>query len=54
MTFGGAFSNHIAATADAGRVFGFKTIGVIRGEELREKILDNPTLQICESLWYDF
>src|SRR5690606_29771105 len=34
LTFGGAFSNHIAATAAAGREFGFKTIGVIRGEEL--------------------
>ncbi len=33
VTFGGAFSNHIAATAAAGKEFGFKTIGVIRGEE---------------------
>lgn len=34
LTFGGAFSNHIAATAAAGRLYGFKTVGVIRGEEL--------------------
>jgi 1-aminocyclopropane-1-carboxylate deaminase len=33
LTFGGAFSNHIRATAAAGRYFGFGTIGVIRGEE---------------------
>lgn len=33
LTFGGAFSNHIRATAAAGHHFGFETIGVIRGEE---------------------
>lgn len=33
LTFGGAYSNHIAATAAAGREYGFKTIGIIRGEE---------------------
>jgi 1-aminocyclopropane-1-carboxylate deaminase len=33
VTFGGAWSNHIAATAAAGRLFGFETVGVIRGEE---------------------
>jgi 1-aminocyclopropane-1-carboxylate deaminase/D-cysteine desulfhydrase-like pyridoxal-dependent ACC family enzyme len=33
LTFGGAYSNHIRATAAAGRRFGFATIGVIRGEE---------------------
>jgi 1-aminocyclopropane-1-carboxylate deaminase len=44
LTFGGAFSNHILAVAAAGNENGFKTIGVIRGEELREQISDNPTL----------
>ena len=34
LTFGGAFSNHIAATACAGNLEGFKTIGIIRGDEL--------------------
>ncbi|MFC4267543.1 1-aminocyclopropane-1-carboxylate deaminase/D-cysteine desulfhydrase [Polaribacter marinivivus] len=34
LTFGGAFSNHIVATAVAGYLTDFKTIGVIRGEEL--------------------
>ncbi|SMD01149.1 1-aminocyclopropane-1-carboxylate deaminase/D-cysteine desulfhydrase [Lentzea albidocapillata] len=32
LTFGGAYSNHIAATAAAGHHFGFETVGVIRGE----------------------
>ncbi len=44
LTFGGAFSNHILAVAAAGKENGFKTIGIIRGEELRAKISDNPTL----------
>lgn len=44
LSFGGAYSNHIHATAAAGKVYGFKTIGVIRGEELENKEL-NPTLQ---------
>lgn len=44
LTFGGAFSNHIAATAAAGKEYGFATIGVIRGEELADKIDQNPTL----------
>ncbi|WP_207944719.1 1-aminocyclopropane-1-carboxylate deaminase/D-cysteine desulfhydrase [Actinomadura rubrisoli] len=35
LTFGGAYSNHIRATAAAGRAFGFATIGIIRGEEHR-------------------
>ncbi|EGD42562.1 putative D-cysteine desulfhydrase [Nocardioidaceae bacterium Broad-1] len=33
LTFGGAYSNHIMATAAVGAHFGFGTIGVIRGEE---------------------
>lgn len=32
LTFGGAYSNHIAATAAAGRLFGLQTVGVVRGE----------------------
>ena len=43
LTFGGAFSNHIAAAAYAGKEYGFKTIGVIRGDELESKIFENPT-----------
>lgn len=48
LTFGGAFSNHIAATAAAGKQHGFKTIGIIRGEELgipsTKTTAQNPTL----------
>jgi 1-aminocyclopropane-1-carboxylate deaminase len=33
LTFGGAFSNHIYATAAASKELGFKSIGIIRGEE---------------------
>jgi 1-aminocyclopropane-1-carboxylate deaminase len=36
LTFGGAFSNHIYATAAAAFELGFKSIGVIRGEESAE------------------
>jgi len=32
-TFGGAYSNHIIATAAAGKLFGLKTMGIIRGEK---------------------
>ncbi|WP_237561843.1 1-aminocyclopropane-1-carboxylate deaminase/D-cysteine desulfhydrase [Flagellimonas algicola] len=47
LTFGGAFSNHIAATAFAGQEAGLKTIGVIRGEELEEGWQKNPTLKLA-------
>ena len=36
VTFGGAYSNHIVATAAAGKLFGFKTSGIIRGERPRK------------------
>ncbi|KAF9659842.1 1-aminocyclopropane-1-carboxylate deaminase/D-cysteine desulfhydrase [Tenacibaculum mesophilum] len=49
LTFGGAFSNHIAATAAAGKMAGFKTIGIIRGDELGKDVaktlLQNETLR---------
>ncbi len=41
ITFGGAFSNHIAATAAAGKAYGFDTVGLIRGEPYHPL---NPTL----------
>jgi len=47
LSFGGAFSNHIAAVAFAGKQFGFKTIGVIRGEELIDKVEGNATLKFA-------
>lgn len=47
ITFGGAFSNHIAATAAVGEKFGIKTLGIIRGEELAENWQENPTLAMA-------
>lgn len=36
VTFGGAYSNHLVATAFAGRHFGLQTVGFVRGDEVRE------------------
>jgi 1-aminocyclopropane-1-carboxylate deaminase len=51
LTYGGAFSNHIAATAAAGNLLGFKTIGIIRGEELgsdlAKTLSNNATLKLA-------
>lgn len=46
LTFGGAYSNHVRATAAAGAYFGFSTVGVIRGEE---HLPLNPSLQYAVS-----
>ncbi|KAA5826197.1 1-aminocyclopropane-1-carboxylate deaminase/D-cysteine desulfhydrase [Algibacter amylolyticus] len=54
LTFGGAFSNHIAAVAAAGKGSGLKTIGVIRGEELAEKVASNATLSFAKANGMDF
>ena len=45
ITFGGAFSNHIAATAACARVHHYKSIGIIRGDELEER--SNHTLRFA-------
>lgn len=47
VTFGGAYSNHIAATAVAGEIFNIPTIGIIRGDE--EIASSNPTLKKAKS-----
>ncbi len=50
LTFGGAYSNHLVATAGAGKLADFSTIGIVRGDELKgnEKALkENPTLSFC-------
>jgi 1-aminocyclopropane-1-carboxylate deaminase len=44
LTFGGAYSNHLAAVAAAGRLYGFATTGLVRGEEHQPL---NPTLARC-------
>lgn len=54
LTFGGAFSNHIAAVAFDGKEQGFKTIGIIRGDELGDKISENPTLQFAQNCGMQF
>jgi 1-aminocyclopropane-1-carboxylate deaminase/D-cysteine desulfhydrase-like pyridoxal-dependent ACC family enzyme len=58
LTYGGAYSNHIAATAAAGHLFGFKTIGIIRGDELKnnleETLAQNPTLQLARKYGMSF
>ena len=49
LTFGGAYSNHIAATAYAGKEYGFNTIGIIRGEEIFNRWKKNPTLSFANT-----
>lgn len=44
VTFGGAYSNHLVATASAGAALGLKTTAILRGEEE----LNNPMLSICQ------
>ncbi|MBD0843414.1 MULTISPECIES: 1-aminocyclopropane-1-carboxylate deaminase/D-cysteine desulfhydrase [unclassified Streptomyces] len=46
VTFGGAYSNHLRATAAAGRLLGLSTVGVVRGQELAGRAL-NPSLARC-------
>lgn len=45
LSFGGAYSNHLHALAAAGRLLGFRTIGVIRGEIVEPL---NPTLAFAQ------
>ena len=47
ITFGGAFSNHLAAVAYAGKAAGLRTIGIVRGEELKPIAHENPTLSFA-------
>lgn len=48
LTFGGAYSNHLLATASACRELGISSIGLVRGDELNEN--SNETLQNCVKL----
>jgi 1-aminocyclopropane-1-carboxylate deaminase len=48
LTFGGAFSNHLLATAMAGKLFEIETVGVVRGDELNKE--SNLILNYCDSL----
>lgn len=44
LTYGGAFSNHIEAVSQAGKLFHFPTVGIIRGAHVD---LSNPTLSVA-------
>lgn len=48
LTFGGAFSNHLIATAAACKKVGLKSLGIVRGQELN--IESNDTLLQCSNL----
>lgn len=48
LTFGGAYSNHLRATAAAGRLLRLPTVGVVRGHELADRPL-NPSLARCRA-----
>ena len=54
ITFGGAFSNHIAAVAFACQEEGIQSIGIIRGDELADKIQNNPTLLFAQNCGMKF
>jgi 1-aminocyclopropane-1-carboxylate deaminase len=47
LTFGGAYSNHLYATAAAAHALGFNSIGIVRGEKTNPR---NPTLTFAESM----
>ena len=53
LTFGGAFSNQLAATAAAGKLLDISTVGIIRGEELAKDIDLNPTLSYAKASGMD-
>lgn len=48
LTFGGAYSNHLIATAKTAKLHQLASIGIVRGEEL--SIHSNPTLMQCHEL----
>lgn len=54
LTFGGAYSNHISATAAAAQMVGLEVIGVIRGDELSDKVNENPTLRFAQECGMKF
>ena len=54
ITFGGAFSNHIAAVAALGKEQNRTTLGIIRGDELLDKWQENPTLLLANQNGMDF
>jgi 1-aminocyclopropane-1-carboxylate deaminase len=51
LTFGGAFSNHLIATAEACQIHGLKSVGIVRGDELTKE--SNDTLSMCAEYGMD-
>ena len=49
ITFGGPYSNHLLACAHIGNINKIETIGIVRGKELENKIL-NKNLKLCQNL----
>lgn len=47
LTFGGAYSNHLIATAATAYKYGLKSVGIVRGEELANNL--SPTLEQCKA-----
>ncbi|MFC1421091.1 1-aminocyclopropane-1-carboxylate deaminase/D-cysteine desulfhydrase [Streptacidiphilus cavernicola] len=55
LTFGGAYSHHLRATAAAGRAAGLRTVGVVRGDELRTRPLNASLAQAADwGMEFDF
>lgn len=44
ITYGGAYSNHLVATAYATQQLGIESIGIVRGEA---PVAESPTLKMC-------
>jgi 1-aminocyclopropane-1-carboxylate deaminase len=53
LSFGGAFSNHLAATAYAGKICNVPTIGIVRGEEWKNKVERSSTMNFCQNQGMD-
>ncbi|MCY0967717.1 1-aminocyclopropane-1-carboxylate deaminase/D-cysteine desulfhydrase [Chryseobacterium wangxinyae] len=54
ITFGGAYSNHISSVSAVGKLSETQTLGIIRGEELEKKWIDNPTLVLAKKNGMNF
>ncbi|GAB0156727.1 pyridoxal-phosphate dependent enzyme [Chryseobacterium sp. Alg-005] len=54
ITFGGAYSNHIAAVSAVGKLLKIPALGIIRGEELERSWQENPTLTFASEKGMNF
>jgi 1-aminocyclopropane-1-carboxylate deaminase len=53
VSFGGAYSNHLLATAATAQYFGFKSSGIVRGEAVKNEVLDQCRLMGMELYFVD-